>query len=182
MAKLLPELKRMPDEDFLSEIDRIERLLGVTPPPPDRLPAPMRALTWDQAREMKESGLVEIGSHTHTHPILARCSATAIEAEIITCRNRVAAELGEAPFVFAYPNGGPGDYNRECIAALKDAGFTAACSMINSRVTLESSLLELPRYGTPESAWEAEANVSGAFEAVKTWRRSANKTFMSFLP
>jgi peptidoglycan/xylan/chitin deacetylase (PgdA/CDA1 family) len=181
LVKLLPELKRMPDEDFLSEIDRVERLLGVTPLPPHDLPAPMRALTWDQAREMKASGLVEIGAHTHTHPILARCSPNAIEAEITTCRDRITAELGEAPFVFAYPNGGPGDYTKECVTGLKEAGFTAACSMINSRVTLESDLLELPRYGTPESVWEAEATVSGAFEAVKTWRRSASNTFMSFL-
>lgn len=181
LVKLLPELKRMPDEDFLSEIDRIERLLEVTPLQPEELPAPMRPMTWDQAREMKASGLVEIGAHTHTHPILARCSATAVEAEITTCRDRIAAELGEAPLVFAYPNGGPGDYGKDCLDALKAAGFTAACSMLNARVTLESALLELPRYGTPESVWEAEATASGAFEAVKTWRKSASNTFMSFM-
>jgi len=181
LAKLLPELKRMPDEDFLSEIGRIERLLDVTPLRPDELPAPMRSMTWDQAREMKASGIVEIGAHTHTHPILARCSSNAVEAEITTCRNRITAELGEAPFVFAYPNGGPGDYGKDCLDALKAAGFTAACSMLNARVTLESPLLELPRYGTPESVWEAEATASGAFEAVKSWRKSASNTFMSFI-
>lgn len=181
LAKLLPELKHMPDEDFQGEIGRIERLLDVTPPPFHAMPAPMRAMTWDQVREMKASGLVEIGAHTHTHPILGRCASTAIEAEITTCRDRITSELSEAPFVFAYPNGGPGDYSRDCIEALKTAGFTAACSMWNARVTLESSLFELPRYGTPESVWEAEATASGAFEAVKTWRRSASNTFMSYI-
>ena len=56
-----------------------------------------------------------------------------------------------------------------------------AARVITRRNASQADLLELPRYGTPESVWEAEATVSGAFEAVKTWRRSASNTFMSFL-
>jgi hypothetical protein len=36
-------------------------------------------------------------------------------------------------------------------------------------------MFQLPRYGSPESVWEAEATVSGAFETLKDWRRSCLK-------
>jgi hypothetical protein len=47
--------------------------------------------------------------------------------------------------------------------------------MVNGRVGEHSSLFQLPRYGSPESVWEAEATVSGAFEILKEWRQSCLK-------
>jgi peptidoglycan/xylan/chitin deacetylase (PgdA/CDA1 family) len=105
-----------------------------------------------------------------------------MRGEIFTCHERLRQELGRAPKLFCFPNGGQADYTAETIALLQEAGFEAACTLRNGRVDQGSSLMELPRYGSPESVWEAEATVSGAFEAVKAWRKSARNSLWSFLP
>jgi peptidoglycan/xylan/chitin deacetylase (PgdA/CDA1 family) len=182
LGRLLPELTRMPDEDMLGEIDRIEQALGTKPPAVGVLPESMRPMTWQQVRELAATGLIDFGGHTHTHPVLSRCSPEAMRGELFTCHERLQQELGRAPSLFAYPNGGQGDYSAGTLALLKEAGFEAACTMRNGRVDRGSSLMELPRYGSPESVWEVEATVSGAFEAVKAWRETARNTLWSFLP
>jgi peptidoglycan/xylan/chitin deacetylase (PgdA/CDA1 family) len=182
LDRLLPELKRLPDEDLLGEIDRIEQALEAESLVINEMPEPMRPMSWDQVRELAAKGLVDFGGHTHTHPILGRCSPQAMRGEIFTCRDRFQAEMGRAPTLFAYPNGGPSDYKTITMTLLREAGFQAACTMCNGRVEQDTSLLELPRYGSPESVWEAEATVSGAFEAVKAWRQAAKNSLWSILP
>lgn len=172
---LMAEMKELHDMDLLGEVDRLELALGVATPTLADLPVPMRPLTWDMACDMIYSGLIEIGGHTHTHPILSSCDSMAMRAEISTCRDRIRAETGDLPLSFAYPNGGADDYNRESMLMVREAGFKCACSMVNGRVNEHSALFQLPRYGSPESVWEAEATVSGAFETLKEWRQSCLK-------
>lgn len=175
LMKLLPELKELPDTDLLSEMNRLEEALEVSEPGFDDLPPAMRPMTWEMASEMSLSGHVDIGGHTHTHPILARCDVRAMRAEIATCRDRIHAEIGELPFAFAYPNGGSDDFTRETLMLVREAGFKAACTTVSGRVHDAVSLHQLPRYGSPESVWEAKATVSGAFETLKDWRQSCRK-------
>lgn len=182
LGRLLPELKHMPDEDMLGEIDRIEQALGTEPPAVGALPEPMRPMTWQQVWELAATGLIDFGGHTHTHPVLSRCRPEAMRGEIFTCHERLRQELGRAPRLFAFPNGGQGDYSDGTLALLREVGFESACTMRNGRIDQNSSLMELPRYGSPESVWEVEATVSGAFEAVKAWRETARNTLWSFVP
>ncbi len=175
LVRLMPELKELSDTDLLGEVDRLEEVLEVAPPTIDDLPKPMRPLTWDMACDMALSGHVDIGGHTHTHPILSRCDSMVMRAEISTCRDRIRAEIGELPASFAYPNGKADDYTRETLLLVREAGFKAACSTINGRVDNHSPMFQLPRYGSPESVWEAVATVSGAFETLKEWRQSCLK-------
>lgn len=175
LVQLMPELKQLPDADLLDEVDRLERALEVNPPTLADLPAPMRPLTWDMTCEMNESGLIEIGGHTHTHPILSRCDSLTMRAEITTCRDRILAETGHMPASFAYPNGGEDDFTRETVLLVREAGYKCACSTIRARVGDDAPMFQLPRYGSPESVWEAEATVSGAFETLKDWRQSCLK-------
>jgi peptidoglycan/xylan/chitin deacetylase (PgdA/CDA1 family) len=175
LVRLMPEMKELPDTDLLGEVDRLEQALEVAPPTLADLPVPMRPLTWDMACDMSFSGHVDIGGHTHTHPILSRCDSMAMRAEISTCRDRILAETGDLPVSFAYPNGGADDYNRESMLLVREAGFKCACTTISGRVDQQASMFQLPRYGSPESVWEAEATVSGAFETLKDWRRSCLK-------
>ncbi len=175
LMKLLPELKELPDTDLLSEMDRLEEALEVSSPAFEDLPQAMRPMTWEMASEMSLSGHVDIGGHSHTHPILARCDVRTMRAEIATCRDRIHAEIGELPFAFAYPNGGTDDFTRETLMLVREAGFKAACTTISGRVHDAVSMHQLPRYGSPESVWEAKATVSGAFETLKDWRQNCQK-------
>ncbi|WP_395742365.1 polysaccharide deacetylase family protein [Prosthecobacter sp.] len=175
LLRLMPELKELTHSELLSEVDRLEEALGVCEPGIDELPKALRPLNWEMAFDMTLSGHVDIGGHTHTHPILSRCDSMTMRAEIATCRNRILAEIGELPVAFSYPNGGEDDYTRETLLLVRETGFKAACTTVSGRVDEEVSMFQLPRYGSPESVWEAEATVSGAFETLKDWRKNCVK-------
>ena len=161
----LARLKSLPDAEMRVEV---AKLCGQNDP--TTAPAVTQPMTWNMAREMRDSGLIDFGGHTHTHPILARCSAEQQAAEIQTCRARIETELGKAPSVFAFPNGGPGDFTEDTQRLLRECGYDASFTMMSGRLHSSSAMHALPRYGSPETVWEAEATASGAFEMLREWR------------
>lgn len=60
--------------------------------------------TWDQLQRWLEAGN-EIGSHTHTHADLTRCSRSQLEDELEQSRQTIAQYLGVSPMHFSYPWG-----------------------------------------------------------------------------
>lgn len=61
-------------------------------------------LTADELREL-DAGGVRVENHSMTHPLMDRCTAADIRAEIVTAHERLTAVLGREPRAFAYPNG-----------------------------------------------------------------------------
>lgn len=168
---VLPELKRLSSDALRDAISDLEATLEVATPHRDVLPPQMRSMTWDQAREMQMTGLIEFGGHTHRHPIMARCEMDDLKSEIDTCRDRLSAELGRQPRLFAYPNGGVEDFDTDCERLLREAGFIASFSTVPGPAKQGDSLLRLPRFGSPETLIEAEATVSGAFTLANHLKR-----------
>lgn len=161
---------RLEGEAFIRQV---ETTLGVTTRPGDPLPPPLRPMSWDMARELQASGLVELGGHTHTHPVLGRCEPEVAAREIQRCHERMTAELGEQALTFAYPNGGPGDFDRTTQEHLRKAGFASSFTMISGFIHKEDDVMALPRYGTPESPLLLEAMVSGCMERMRDLRTRA---------
>ncbi|HUK33851.1 MAG TPA: polysaccharide deacetylase family protein [Vicinamibacterales bacterium] len=120
--RLNAELKRLPDDERERRIADISTHAGVAPPPDPS--ADYRALTWDQAREMANSG-VEFGSHTVTHPILPHVGARQLAYELQQSRDRLERMLDREVSLFCYPNG---DYNVEVREAVARAGYRLAVS------------------------------------------------------
>jgi peptidoglycan/xylan/chitin deacetylase (PgdA/CDA1 family) len=60
-------------------------------------------MTWDAAKEMAASGLVEVGSHTHTHALLDRVPATEAADELDRSIAAIEDHLGTTPAHFCYP-------------------------------------------------------------------------------
>ncbi|MBI4259516.1 MAG: polysaccharide deacetylase family protein [Actinobacteria bacterium] len=80
---------------------------GEVPPPLSRgrgasgeRPAP---LSWDQIGEMLGSGLLTVGSHSHTHRSFDRLSASEADEEARRSRDLLESRLGVAVTGFAYP-------------------------------------------------------------------------------
>jgi peptidoglycan/xylan/chitin deacetylase (PgdA/CDA1 family) len=86
-------------------------------------------MTWDQVREMAANG-IEFGSHTLTHPIMTRITREQVTHELVESRRLIELELGKPVVTFAYPNGGPEDFNPEIITELKVAGYKMAFSLM----------------------------------------------------
>ena len=85
-------------------------------------------ISWDEAREMQTGGM-EIGGHTRTHPILGMVEVEQIvKDEIHGCRVDLERELGNAAAAFSYPEGSPGAMSETADKAIVDAGFTVSFS------------------------------------------------------
>jgi peptidoglycan/xylan/chitin deacetylase (PgdA/CDA1 family) len=94
--------------------------------------APVRRPTrqfidWNEAREMASAGM-EIGAHTHTHPILSRLTEHQQHIELQQSKTVLEQNLGRPVTSLAYPNGGPGDFTAETQRIARDVGFTTAFS------------------------------------------------------
>ncbi|HXF56080.1 MAG TPA: polysaccharide deacetylase family protein [Actinomycetota bacterium] len=61
------------------------------------------ALTWDQLREAVQTGLVTVGSHTHSHADLSRATEREAEQEMRRSKELVEDRLGVPCHHFAYP-------------------------------------------------------------------------------
>jgi peptidoglycan/xylan/chitin deacetylase (PgdA/CDA1 family) len=111
-------LKAVPDGERRALLDKTLAALEVTA---EDLRVERQMLTWDEIRSMQD--LTTFGGHTHTHPVLSRVEPAALETEIRTCRDRLAAETGRTPRYFAYPNGRRSDFTPQAKQLLQTCGF-----------------------------------------------------------
>jgi peptidoglycan/xylan/chitin deacetylase (PgdA/CDA1 family) len=123
-----------------------------------------RPLAWAQVRALHEAG-VEIGCHTVTHPIMSTLTRDEQEAEVVRARDRIAAETGEVPRLFAYPNGAASDFTDETVRVLASAGFVAACTTVRGSNRPGCDLLRLARIGVgAEPCIVLAARLAGALD------------------
>jgi peptidoglycan/xylan/chitin deacetylase (PgdA/CDA1 family) len=99
--------------------------------------------TPEELRSVAASDLLELGSHTLTHPFLSRLSREAQEEEIIGSRRLLAELSGRSVRYFAYP---AGDYSRETLDVVRKADYEAAFATIPVRLE-PGGLLEIERVG-----------------------------------
>lgn len=111
---------------------------------PDTSPA--RPLTVPEMRRLAAGGLVEVGSHTLTHPQLSVLDREAQRSEIRDSRRALKEMTGEAVVSFAYPYGARADYTPETVALVKEAGFSGACATMPGPVRRGTEPFELPRF------------------------------------
>jgi peptidoglycan/xylan/chitin deacetylase (PgdA/CDA1 family) len=64
--------------------------------------------TWSGLGEAASTGLVTIGSHTHTHGLLDRLDDRAVDDDLDRSIELIADHIGERPRHFAYPKAVPG--------------------------------------------------------------------------
>jgi peptidoglycan/xylan/chitin deacetylase (PgdA/CDA1 family) len=86
-------------------------------------------LSWAALRDLAATGLVTIGSHTHTHALLDRADIKVAASELDRSIALLEDRLGIEPRHFAYPKGVPGSpsavsavRSRFASAALADVG------------------------------------------------------------
>ncbi len=105
-------------------------------------------MSWNQLREIAGSGLIEIGSHSRTHPILAYVNAEDSWKEFYTSRCEIQERLSIPVQSFCYPNGMPGDYRQDQVEMLRRAGYQCATASHFGYVSLQSNIFTLPRIGS----------------------------------
>lgn len=100
VAQLIHQCKQMSDIELHTLLDNTEKELGLTPEPQPAL------VNWDQLREMQNSELFHIGSHTSNHyRLLAGLPTATLMEEIVASKHKLEAELDRPIDSFCYPNG-----------------------------------------------------------------------------
>lgn len=104
-----------------------------------------RALTADELTSLASGGLIEIGGHTVTHPVLSTLPASVQRDEIVRGKARLESILGKPIVSFSYPFGSRDDYRTATVRIVKKAGFRCACSNFVGRAARRSDAYQLPR-------------------------------------
>jgi peptidoglycan/xylan/chitin deacetylase (PgdA/CDA1 family) len=96
-------------------------------------------------RRLAASGIVEIGGHTETHPVLAELSPDAQSGEIAGAKAALEKFTGRRVESFAYPYGGRNEYDASAVEAVRRAGYHRACANVQAPVHAGVDRFELPR-------------------------------------
>jgi peptidoglycan/xylan/chitin deacetylase (PgdA/CDA1 family) len=115
-----------------------------------------RTLTPEEVRSLAEGGLVEVGAHTATHPVLAGLPAACQRREIQQSKVCLEAILDRPVTSFSYPYGLPGtEYTAETVALVREAGFGLACSSAAGLLRWHTDPYQLPRLTVTDGDGEA---------------------------
>jgi peptidoglycan/xylan/chitin deacetylase (PgdA/CDA1 family) len=147
-------LNRMRPAERNAWIDAIAESMSVTIP--TIAPAKYSPCSWSELREMADSGLMEIGSHTVTHPILSSVTDDESWDELTRSRAQIEEGTGRSAKSFCYPNGMPGDYRPSQVQQVERAGY--ACSVVAEfgMVNHTSDRYRLPRIGAARKSRNPE--------------------------
>jgi peptidoglycan/xylan/chitin deacetylase (PgdA/CDA1 family) len=121
-------------------------------------------LTWEQASEMAERG-VELGAHTLTHPSLPELDAADLRREIVGSRDLIAERTGRRPTSFCYPRG---HFDTRVKEAVREAGFTIACTTMPGCVTPDTHPFSLRRtfIAYDDSLRDFDRKLDGSFDLL----------------
>ncbi len=124
-------------------IERLQVDLATRSPTPSAL----RFLSWDQVRTMAEEGAVTFGSHGCSHSIVSRLTDETLREELSASKAVIERETGRPVRHFAYPNGGPGDWDDRAVRLLPELGYETAVTMCKGLVQAGVQPFALPRVG-----------------------------------
>jgi peptidoglycan/xylan/chitin deacetylase (PgdA/CDA1 family) len=88
------------------------------------LPWGGRPVSWSALRDACSTGLIDIGSHTHTHRLLDRVTRADAAAELDRSIDLIGEHLGQPALDFAYPKAVPG--GRDVGAVVRERFRSAA--------------------------------------------------------
>lgn len=109
------------------------------------------AMTWDQLRELKKTGLFDFQSHTYWHPNFRRERRKLppaefdrlVESQLRKSKERIERELGVTVEMLAWPFG---IHDDDLIRRAGAMGYRATFTIEPRHVTPAESVMALPRY------------------------------------
>jgi len=112
---IVRSLKLVPDDRRVHALEQLRASAG-------RPAAPVAQLATRDLARLEAAGIA-IGSHTHTHPCLDRCTEEQVRREITSAHEILSAALGHPPSAFAYPNG---DLDDRVVRVVRETGYVVA--------------------------------------------------------
>jgi peptidoglycan/xylan/chitin deacetylase (PgdA/CDA1 family) len=123
-------------------------------------------MNWQEVKELYNAGF-HIGSHSHTHAMLATLSSEGeIQNELQTSINVIADQLGFNPATISYPIG---SWDYRVIEAAKSSGFKYGLA-VEQRFynTASDNLYSIPRVELYEEPWwKIKLRINGVYQRVR---------------
>lgn len=119
-----------------------------------------RAMNYTELLKLAEGGLVDLGAHTVTHPMLPRLAIERQKQEIILSKQDLETLLGRQVVGFAYPNGRATDDTRRIV---QEAGFAYACTSLRDMVRPGCDSYELTRF------WQEDVDGEKFMQNLSLW-------------
>ena len=102
-------------------------------------------MTWEQAKEMADSGLVSIQSHTVNHPELDTRTMNEQANELAQSKLDILYNIGREPYVLCYPTG---RYNVDTLTLMKDR-YDFGLKMVGGDYITGQNPFEVNRWYVP---------------------------------
>ena len=126
-----------------------------------------------ELKELQRSGLVTIGAHTISHPILANERDEVCHAEIATSIDELSSVLGAPVTYFAYPNGTPGmDFSEREERYAASSGAELAFSTECRHLAPSDNRMRVPRIQIDEN--ESVARIRAKLAVPALWQLLKN--------
>lgn len=105
--------------------------------------------TWEEAREMENSGLIEIQNHTTLHKTADVSTDEEFIDSVLSAQKAIDEHLGERKIkAFSYPQG---KYNETLIKRIKEEGFRFQFTVEKGNNSLTDQIEKLKRYNVPHN-------------------------------
>jgi peptidoglycan/xylan/chitin deacetylase (PgdA/CDA1 family) len=158
--KVKPWMKSLPNPRRLWVMEQMEAQNKGTAPPHKMM------MNWSEVKELQDAGFY-IGSHSHTHPMLASLTnEEEIENELTISSARIQEKLGQIPATISYPIG---SWDERVINAAARSGYRNGLAVEQRFYKPDTdNILAIPRvelYNEPW--WKARLRISGLYQTVK---------------
>ena len=127
--------------------------------------------TWEQAKEMEESGLIDIQSHTASHKALATVDFPSLVTELRKSKYAIEKNLGKECDMIAFPYG---SYTDQVKAAAKSAGYKLQ-TLVDDKSTEEEFQVNIPSEGVESLTRMTISGTMGNVNVIEIIRRAASK-------
>lgn len=146
-------LKYYPIEERLQRVDKLIKDNG-------NFVEQRRMMSPTEIKSLSDAG-IEIGAHTHNHPILKGLDEASVRQEITQNRTLLEQWIGKPVRGFAYPNGKPGiDFDDATVELIKALDFDYAVTTEWGISNPEADQYRLRRFTPWDSqAWKFQARM-----------------------
>lgn len=107
--------------------------------------SPESYMGWADIRGLSRSGVIEVGSHAHTHRSFGKMTERQVLEEARRSRMLLEQEIGKRVSVFAYPFGTYGDFTSVTDDLLIRAGYELAFNSMHGAITADAKTGSMPR-------------------------------------
>ncbi|MBA4393697.1 MAG: hypothetical protein C0407_09115, partial [Desulfobacca sp.] len=108
-------------------------------------------MTWAEVKELHDSGLIEIESHTHSHNKELYQDRPALKEDLKRSRAAILDHLHKHSTCLCWPGG---RFNQESLIAAREAGFVALCTTRRGLNQPGGDLLGLKRVTVQDSGYQ----------------------------